>query len=358
MHMFEQALSELDVDRFWEVGYARLPGVYSDEEVKQMREEVHEQTKRGGELATGPLLHVLTDGRMVAVAKKLLGVDRVLYGGDSSATINGVIRAWHKDNTDREDSEAPDWDDRYTQLRFGIYLQDHTQHTGGLNLKLGSHDRCDLSSGETIYVKNEPGDLLVWSMRMTHSGAGTLLKDPTARFPEPKEWNAFPAEQIAPAHDERMAVFVHLGADDKHGRRYLDYLKTRTYMVGAWRKAPFTPEIIQALEAADIVVRDLPAEVRDDKRAGLNANWEPFWYPGMRHPERAGAPTVQGASSAPAPAPSTSGGAKDPYPVDFAKRYARATKRRLNGVLRGARAGWYDSAPKAKKAARAARSGS
>jgi hypothetical protein len=353
--MFDQALSDLDVDEFWRVGYARLPDVYSDEEVEQMRREVHLHRQRGGELAAGPLLHVLTDGRMVAVAKKLLGVDKVLYGGDSSATVNGVIRTWHKDNTDREDPEAPDWDDRYTQLRFGIYLQDHTTHTGGLNLKLGSHDICDLTSGETIYVKNGPGDLLVWSMRMTHSGAGTLLKDPDARFPEPNEWNAFPADEIAPAHDERMAVFVHLGADDKHGRRYLDYLKTRTYMVAAWRKAPFTPEVLAALEAADIVVRDLPAEVRDDKRAGLSEVWEPYWYPGMRRPQAAPnqKPAPKAATSAPASSASRGAGSGDPAAVDFAKRYARATKRRVKGVLRGARAGWYDAAPKAKKAARA-----
>jgi hypothetical protein len=333
---FERALADLDVADFWTKGYAILRDVYTAEEVEQMRGEVREHCAQGGELMTGPLKHVLTDGRMARVAQKLLDTDTVIYGGDSSATINGKIRAWHKDNTDREDPDAPDWDDQYTQLRFGVYLQDHVTHSGGLNLKVGSHVICDLTSGETIYVKNNPGDMLVWSMRMTHSGAGTLLKDPTARFPEPDEWNAFPPDQVAPEHEERMAIFVHLGADDKHARRYLDYLKTRTYMVNAWRRRPLTAERIAELNAVGITVRDMPAEVKDDKRAGLDAQWQPFWYPGSK---------AVGPAAASSAAPQTATPAS-PVQPPFARRYGRAVKRRLKGVVRGAQQGWHDAAPK------------
>ncbi len=349
--LFDQALEELDVEEFWRKGYAIIPDVYTDEEVEKMRTQVREHcASGGGELATAPLKHVLADGRMASVAKKLLHTDRVLYGGDSSATINGVIRAWHKDNTDRLDPEAPDWDDRYTQLRFGIYLQDHTEHTGGLNLKVGSQDICDLESGPTLYCQNKPNDLLVWSMRISHSGAGTLLKDPSARFPEPHEWNAFPADEVAPAHDERMAIFAHIGADDKHGRRYLDYLKTRTYIVNAWRRRPFTAEMVEDLGAVGFVVRDMPAEVKDDKRAGLSQLWAPFWYMGKAEPvaatPAAPTPTTPQPAAAPArPAPSQA----------FTKRYGRAVKRRASGIVGGAKQGWNDAAPKAKKAARAGR---
>ncbi|WP_353950320.1 hypothetical protein V6K52_11810 [Knoellia sp. S7-12] len=333
--IFESALADLDVEDFWVKGYAILRDVYTPDEVERMRAEAREHRVNGGELMAGPLKHVLTDGRMAKVVQKLLDTDKVIYGGDSSATINGKIRVWHKDNTDREDPDAPDWDDRYSQLRFGIYLQDHTEHSGGLNLKVGSHEICDLTSGETIYVKNNPGDMIVWSMRMTHSGAGTLLKDPAARFPEPHEWNAFPPEQVAPEHEERIAVFAHLGADDKHGRRYLDYLKTRTYMVQAWRRQPLTPEGIAELEAVGITVRDMPAEVRDDKRAGQNAQWQPYWYPGT---------TKMGAAPATPTAPTSPAGQRV-----TAQRYGRAVKRRLKGVARGAKQGWQAAAPKSSK---------
>lgn len=339
--MFERALAHLDVEEFWREGFALLPDVYTADEVETMRAEAREHVRTGGELATSPMAHVLTDGRMVRVARKLLGTDKILYGGDSSATINGVTRAWHKDNTDREDPDAPDWDDRYTQLRFGVYLQDHTEHTGGLNLKVGSHEACDLSTGETLYVRNRPGDLLVWSMRMTHSGAATLLKDPNApRDPEPDEWDKIPPEEIAPAHDERIAVFVHLGADDKHGKRYLDYLKTRKYIVDGWRQRPFTEEVLRDLTAAGLTVRDLPAEVADDRRAGLDESWQPFWYPGRRlaPPEPAAAPSAQPGTPPPPPA-------RQP----FLLRYGKAVRRRLRGVVLGARQGWHDAAPKSRR---------
>ncbi|GGB25627.1 hypothetical protein GCM10011492_14680 [Flexivirga endophytica] len=357
--MFEKALAELDVEKFWRDGYAILPDAYSDAEVEQMRAEArhHKQHSKGGDLTSGPLRHTLTDGRMISVARKLLGTEEILYGGDSSATINGKIRVWHKDNTDRLDAAAPDWDSRYTQLRFGIYLQDHTEHTGGLNLKIGAHDICDLSSGQTLYLKNSPRDLLVWSMRMTHSGAGTLLKDPTARFPEPHEWNAFPADEIAPEHEERMAVFAHLGADDKHGRRYLDYLRTRTYMVNGWRANPFTPEILEELQEAGFTVRDMPAEVKDDERAGLFKEWAPYPYPAKGtgdfviagRPGKKSAPVTPAPAAAPAAAPAPAAG---PQPARVgpttAERYRAAAKRRLRGVASGARRGWQEAAPKAR----------
>lgn len=347
--MFEKALAELDVEDFWKNGFAILPDAYTDDEVEQMRDEArqHRQFGKGGDLVSGPLRHAITDGRMIAVARKLLDTDEILYGGDSSATINGKIRVWHKDNTDRLDHAAPDWDSRYTQLRFGVYLQDHTAHTGGLNLKRGSHDICDLSSGETLYVKNSPRDLVVWSMRMTHSGAGTLLKDPAARFPEPNEWNTFAEEEIAPEHDERIAVFAHLGANDKHGRRYLDYLRTRTYMVNGWRANPFTPEALKELEAAGYTVRNMPAEVTGDERAGLFKEWAPYPYQAKGTGEFviAARPGAKPVAPKPAPAAAPAPVAAPPQP-SFTQRYGRAAKRRLRGVAAGARKGWADAAPK------------
>ncbi|KYH45619.1 hypothetical protein [Branchiibius sp. NY16-3462-2] len=339
---FEKSLQDLDVDAFWTEGYAILPDVYTEEEVAQMRDEVMANATVGGELTAGPLKHVLTDGKMAAVAKKLLDTDDVIYGGGSSATINGKIRVWHKDNTDRLDEKAPDWDDRYTQLRFGIYLQDHTEHSGGLNLKPGAHDICDLSSGKTTYVRSRPTDLLVWSMRMTHSGAGTLLKDPDRPDPEPKEWDSFSEEEVAPLHENRLAVFAHIGANDKHARRYLDYLRHRTYIANMWRNHPFTPETIAELEAAGLTVRNMPAEVIDDPRAGGWKEWQPYWYPGKADPE----PQIvyrEKVVEVPAAAPAA---AKPAASQAFVPRYSRAVKRRLSGVTEGAVNGWHGAAPK------------
>lgn len=278
--MSQQAIDNLDVEAFWTKGYQVLPGMYTPEEIKAFREAAYATRLDGGDLLARPAMRsILTDGRMVEVARKLLGTDDILYGGDSSVTINGTQRGWHKDNTDRLDQDAPDWKGRYTQLRFGIYCQDHYKQTGGLNLREGSHDICDLKSGPTRYVKVRPGDLAVWSMRITHSGNGMLLRWPWQnQVYGPKQQEKVPAWKVAKAKEDRIAIFAHLGANDSHGHRYLDYLKTRTYMVDAWRKRPYDEEARQAAKEAGLTLRDLPAEVMDDPNAGLKEKWEPFPY--------------------------------------------------------------------------------
>ncbi|HEX4191151.1 MAG TPA: hypothetical protein VHZ06_09165 [Marmoricola sp.] len=274
------SIERLDVDDFWTKGYAVLPGMYSAEEIKEFRASANASRGLGGDLLANPRLStVLTDGRMVAVARKLLGVEDIHYGGDSSFTINGTQRGWHKDNTDRRDPDGPDWTQgRYTQLRFGIYCQDHTTHTGGLNLREGSHDIVDFRSGALRYVKVKPGDLAVWSMRITHSGNGMLLRWPFKQVPGPKQQDAIPGWKVTKPDGDRIAIFAHLGAVDTHAQRYGDYLKTRKYMVEAWRKNGYNDEQLAAAAAAGLKVRNMPAEVADDPNAGLLVDWEPFAY--------------------------------------------------------------------------------
>jgi hypothetical protein len=333
--MGEQAIADLDVETFWERGYAVLPGVYSPDEVAELRQAAYDSKGQGGDLLANPRLrHVLLDGRMIEVARKLLGTDDIIYMGDSSFTINGTQRGFHKDNTDRLDPKAPDWESPYTQLRFGIYCQDHSEHTGGLNLRIGSHDIPDTTSGENLYVKTTPGDLAVWSMRISHSGNGMLLKDPSAPFPLPDEQDSIPAEEVAPPDGDRIAIFAHLGANDSHATRYGDYLKTRKYMVDAWRKRPYDAEALDEASKVGLTVRNLPAEVMNDPSAGHDETWQPFPYakkvvPAAAGPTQAAAPTAhaQGVQAT-------------------ARRYARAAARRTRGTLRGAYRGFKESGPK------------
>jgi len=334
----ERAVDQLDVEGFWERGYAILSGVYTPEEIEAFREAAYASRGYGGDLLANPRLRsVITDGRMAAVARKLLGTDELFYSGDSSFTINGTQKGWHKDNADRIDPAAPDWVDRYTQLRFGIYCQDHSEHTGGLNLRIGSHDMRNTTDGEVLYVKTKPGDLAVWSMRITHSGNGMLLKDPEAPFPMPNEHNRFKPEEVTEADGDRIALFVHIGADDKHAKRYADYTKTRKYLVDAWRKRPYDDEARQAAKDAGLNLRDMPAEVMDDPNAGLNELWQPFPYEGQ---------VTKPASPASAVTPTTAGqtpaGATDTKAVVKAtlRRAARAAKTGARAGAKGARDGW------------------
>jgi hypothetical protein len=324
----------LEVDQFWARGYAVIPGMYTSEEIQALREAAYASRGFGGDLLANPRLRsVVLDGRLVAVARRLLGTDDLFYGGDSSFTINGTQKGFHKDNADRVDAHAPDWDGRYTQLRFGVYCQDHSQHTGGLNLRAGSHDIANLTTGDNIYVKVKPGDLAVWSMRITHSGNGMLLKDPAAAYPLPTEHDKYAPEDVADADGDRIAVFVHIGANDKHAKRYCDYLKTRTYMVNAWRKRLYDDETRQAVANVGLALRDMPAEVMDDPAAGLNELWAPIPY------DRPKAPTAQ-----PAPTERTAPTAQQTPTTEALRSQAGVILRRAGRAVRsgakGLRDGW------------------
>jgi len=272
---------KVDVDAFWRDGYQVIPGVYTPDEIKKFREGALASRSHGGDLLSNPhMKHALTDGRMAEVARQILGSDDVWYAGDSSFTINSNQHGYHKDNADRTDPNAPDWQSRYTILRFGIYLQDHTKHTGGLNLRHASHNTVSLTEGKHTYIRNRVGDLAVWSLRTTHSGNGTLLNWPRWVSPEvPVKPEEFPwYYRVAKAEGDRMAVFAAIGLDDAHHDRYTEYLKTRTYICNIWRKSPYDDETIAEAERNGLKIRNVPKEIEGDDTVGQNEKWQAIPY--------------------------------------------------------------------------------
>jgi hypothetical protein len=272
---------KVDVAAFWRDGYQIVRDVYTADEIEAFRRDATESRGHGGDLLSNPRMRrALTDGRMVDVARKLLGSDEIVYAGDSSFTINSKQHGFHKDNADRNDPKAPDWQSRYTILRFGIYLQDHYRHTGGLNLRHASHNTVSLKEGKHLYIRNHVGDLAVWSLRTSHSGNGTLLTWPRWKSPEPPvkpeqfPWYYRPAN----ADGDRMAIFAAIGLDDAHHHRYVDYLKTRTYICRIWSKSPYDETAIAEAEANGLEVRNVPKEIQGDDTVGQHEKWEPIPY--------------------------------------------------------------------------------
>lgn len=277
-----RAAGGIDVEKFWRDGYAIVPGVYSDADVDRFRAGVTASTGPKTDLLANPHLHsVLTDGNLVEIAREILGTtDDLLYAGDSSFTVGNQQRGYHKDNADRLDGAAPDWHGRYSVLRFGVYLQDHRWHTGGLNLRVGSHEHANLTEGKHIYVRSRPGDVVVWSLRTSHSGNGDSLRFPWWKFPEVKADEPLPKWYLPATQDrdERMALFAAIGLDDAHHERYNTYLKTREYIVNMWKRTEYSASVLNEAAKAGLRVRNMPDEVADDPTAGQNVTWKAIPY--------------------------------------------------------------------------------
>ncbi len=275
-------IGKVDVEGYWRDGYTVVRNVYTRDEIQDLRERSLRSQKEGllgGDLLSNPLLKdVVLDGRMLEVARRILGHDDIVYYGDSTVAIREGQPHFHKDNADREDGNAPDWTGRYTQIRFGIYLQDHYRHSGGLNVRVGSHNLANTSEGRVRQLRTRVGDLGVWNMRISHSAAGTLLRFPRWIHPHYQTVPKIPDWLIAPKDGQRIAIFSALGADDAHLKRYLEYMKTRKYVIDSWQRSQWSDELLEEAAQAGLKIRNAPAEIIGDDSVGKNVNYAPIPY--------------------------------------------------------------------------------
>jgi hypothetical protein len=274
----------VNVPQFWEQGYLLIRNVFSGDEIEEFRRHALERSRRSGDLLSHPELRkVLLDQRVLGVASQILGGTPVYYG-DSTANLGQHSFGFHKDNADRDDINAPDWKSRYSQIRFGVYLQDHSCHSGGLRVIPGSHNAVMNPGLKPKNVRSRSGDLVVWNLRTDHAGAAIMLKllpwlyiergetwgrEPRILLPITRPFRMkIPRQLLASEGPERAALFFSLGLDDAHLERYLNYLKTRAYMVESWKNTEYGADVWEAVKGKNIKVLDMGEEIRRQLAAG------------------------------------------------------------------------------------------
>jgi hypothetical protein len=271
---------KINTDAFWQNGYLLIRDVFSKAEIEELRKHVLEVFPNGcGDILSKSFLReVLLDDRVLNIAQKILGGTPV-YFGDSSCNKGNRSYGWHKDNADRKDANAPDWQSKYTLVRFGLYLQDHSKHSGGLNVKARSHNSVSEKEGRTVYLATRLGDLVVWNLRTTHSGNGLLLRFFHSLHLDPRRALSFPRSFMEKEERERLAIFFTLGLDDHHLQRYIALLKTRKYMVENWKAIKFDANDVQeAVKGKSLIVREVWEEIKGETGLGMNKDYAPIPY--------------------------------------------------------------------------------
>lgn len=287
-------------------GYLRIPGVFNADEVRGFRDflvghvpKTDDATALDVDLLSRPETEAfINDGRVLGVARALLG-DTPVYFGDSSAMRypkTAAVSTFHKDNADRHDYAAPDWQEDYPLIRFGVYLQDHVRQGGGLMVRAGSHRSVARSrlhevfreevsgwlNGKTRYVFAAAGDLIVWNMRLTHAGMGRFLKGPLKRPLTERNQRFVPEFMQATVGEDRLAMFASFGKEHPLFDRYLRSLKLRKYMVEMWRTSAPGQAAIDRLEANGGRYLDMSADVEAALAAGeaigMNDRWTALPY--------------------------------------------------------------------------------
>ncbi len=274
---------QLNEKKFLSDGFQILRGLFSPEEFKRMRESVYNSLKKNkaagvqmvdalGDEFMAPYVY---DSRVLDVARELLKSDNICYFGDASYAVIGhnydvkTATGWHRDNTDRTPNKSsPDWQTPYTLIRFGFYLQDHKNKSGGLMIRQKSHN--GIKSKYKIvtllrerYINTNIGDVAVWNMRASHSGVGKCLKWFSQIAISPYLENKIPSFLIAPnTTEERAAFWVSYGINDAHLKRHCDYLMHRSERKKMWENSYYSPETLKACKEAGLQVIDMPSRMR------------------------------------------------------------------------------------------------
>ncbi len=118
--------------------------------------------------------------QILTVVKQVLGEDSVVFTGHCDIHMN-ALSGWHKDSGETVPGgyfTGPYMtSDECRVFKVAIYLQD-TGRRDGFTARLGSHRATDLNVGEEAAVRSRTGDIVVFDVRITHTGQ---LPDPVEK---------------------------------------------------------------------------------------------------------------------------------------------------------------------------------
>jgi hypothetical protein len=256
-------LSPAQREAFQRDGFLHVGGFLPPEKTAELRRTCmdhfakgHGVSKNGGKIETDILRRfpevawLLTWPPALELARQLVGGGAVMHPHETAVHLGPVNRGWHKDSRDyaREDASGTDWQDDYRVIHFAYYLQDHKHRSGALAIKRGSHRAKNLSDGVVVPMRNDPGDLVVFDLRATHTGNTLTPRRSFAWLPPSL---VYPPLGPAPRnpllrplrttravlqrlpwvyerpHADRLALFLVYGADDQHTRNFFEFLKGR-----------------------------------------------------------------------------------------------------------------------------------
>lgn len=278
---------EVNSKKFWEDGYLILRNFLTETEFSRMRSDVFaslkQREKEGAAvtdaLADPHLQHWVHDSRLIEAAKTILGEGELTYFGDGGYAVIGHgyeagrdVGGWHRDNTDRSSLSAPDWNGRYTLIRFGFYLQDHSRSSGGLIVRRTSHNQILRGWKAHLYdryLNTGIGDAGVWSMRIQHAGLGRCVRGFPSLALGPYLQGKLPGFLQSPFPvEERTGFWISYGLNDGHLKRHCDYLMTRAERVKMWERSFYEERILRECDAKGLSVIDMPQRMRDAIRRG------------------------------------------------------------------------------------------
>lgn len=215
--------------------------------------------------------YVFFKPELVDVIKTVLHTEELVYYGDSSTQFDHAARGFHKDNTERYDANAQDWIGDYGIVRAAFYCEDHSRHSGGLKVRLSSHtlDRCrstfdrnkiSVHAGKAVDVASEFGDLVLWTMRLTHSGNFRKLRFMPSLCLHPRLEQLLPDGWALPEEQRRYFMSCAFARPGVHLDHYIAKFTKRDSDVRRYLERARRPSEAEPLLAARGVTLRKPAD--------------------------------------------------------------------------------------------------
>lgn len=264
-------------------GWVLIKNFFDEDLCNELRNSAHLSAENGlagaDILSNKYLSNLFLNNKLINLLTDIIG-QKPVYFGDSTFQIaslaGGIQNGFHKDCVDRKNSSGIDWEDDYSIIRIGIYLQDHKNYSEGLVVRDKSHKSSNLSIGKKINVPSKPGDLVIWFLTTTHAGNAKRIKiidypvlmsnDESSKLSR-KLYHKLPKSFIMPSQKDRIAIFATFGKDDRHLKRYINYLKYRLYMVKILKKINFDQDVVSKINSNNnlsIIDLKLEAEKIDE----------------------------------------------------------------------------------------------
>ncbi len=163
------ALTQAEVDRLRDILLSHLPR-------RGLRAALGRTQPNAAENVP-ELAFIFAHPQILTVIKQVLGETDVVFTGHCDIHMN-MLSGWHKDSGETVPGgyftgpymTSPDC----RVFKVAIYLQD-TGRRDGFTARLGSHRETDLSVGPEATVQSRTGDIVVFDVRITHTGQ---LPDP------------------------------------------------------------------------------------------------------------------------------------------------------------------------------------
>jgi hypothetical protein len=218
------------------------------------------------------LAFIFAHPRILAVGKQVLGETNVVFTGHCDLHMNN-LSGWHKDSGETVPGgyfTGPYMASSNCRVfKVAIYLQDSGRRDS-FTARLGSHRETDLSVGKEVSVRSRTGDIVVFDVRITHTGQ---LPDPIEkglmglslalnRGQRDREDPAWVSRVKALywkliGRRDRLSVFFTFGADNTFTYDFARANMSRQTRQGAaCGSANLPPKLSDALEAEGVKLSD------------------------------------------------------------------------------------------------------